>query len=224
MNWLLGSDGVLDWCLLKIQTLPWKKNKKKQRKKTKQSHRPRHTDTQTLTQRGMNSSKTVFLSLFLPLSLRLSHTHAHTYTFMTANWISSVWRQGLLLWRRQVFRRGDGHRKEGRILSTRSFPLWVSLLLPDKRDRWKKTRGGDGDRKQEPLQWQVLCRRSDRSFLSFIRPLPLPVSPPPHTFLSFPFHPFILPTPSILLLSHLALSRLPPPPSSALYPNTGEAK
>lgn len=138
----------------------------------------------TLTQRGMNSSKTVFLSLFLPLSLCLSHTHAHTHTFMTANWISSVWRQGLLLWRRQVFRRGDGHRKEGRILSTRSFPLWVSLLLPDKRDRWKKrgeetvieSRSLFSDRCSAGVPTGASCL-SYVLFLSLSLPLPTPSSP-----------------------------------------------
>lgn len=103
---------------------------------------------------------------------------------MTANWISSVWRQGLLLWRRQVFRRGDGHRKEGRILSTRSFPLWVSLLLPDKRDRWKKrgeetvieSRSLFSDRCSAGVPTGASCL-SYVLFLSLSLPLPTPSSP-----------------------------------------------
>lgn len=102
----------------------------------------RGTLIHTLTQRGMKSSEH-------------SLPHKHTHAFMTTNWISSVWRQGPLLWRQQVFRRGDGHRKEGGILSTRSFPLGCPSYCQTKEMDGEK-RGGDGDRKQEPLQWQVL--------------------------------------------------------------------
>lgn len=171
--------------------------------KTTTTHAQRHTDTQTLTQRGMSSAH------------MLSLPHIHTHIFMTTNWISSVWRQGLLLWRQQVFSRGDGHRKEGGILSTHSFPFCCPSCCQTKEMDGKK-RGGDGDRKQEPLQWQVLCRQSDRSFLSFIRPLPLSLSLP-HTpsspLISFSsFH-----IPSLhFLLSSLPLITAPSAPSPLL--------
>lgn len=74
---------------------------------------------------------------FFCFSLYLLNTHTHT--FMTTNWISSVWRQGLLLWRRQVFRRGDGHRKEGGILSTHSFPFGCPPVARQK--RWMEKEG-----------------------------------------------------------------------------------
>lgn len=176
----MSSDGVLGWSLLKIHPLPWKNN---------DVHKGTLTQKQTQTHEQQRT-------LFSLSSLSLPHTH----TFMITNWISAVWRQGLLLWRQQVFRRGDGHRKEGGILSTRSFPF-PSCCRTKEMDG--KKRGGDGDRKQEPLQWQVLCQRSDRSFLSFIHPLPLSV---PRTFLSSHLLFILLYSyPPHLLLSSLSL-------------------
>lgn len=191
----MSSDGVLGWSLLKIHPLPWKDNNNNVHTKAHW-----HTNKHRQTWAAANT-------LFFPLSL----CPTHTPTFMITNWISAVWRQSLLLWRQQVFRRGDGHRKEGGILSTRSFPFGCPSCCRTKEMDGKK-RGGDSDRKQEPLQWQVLCQRSNRSFLSFIHPLPLSVPPPAPSSLLISFSSFYIPS-LLTSSSHLCLSSsLCPPP------------
>lgn len=96
---------------------------------------------------------------------------------------------------------GDGHRKEGGILSTPPSPVGC----PGQK-RWMENRRSDGE------QWQVLCWRPDRSFLSLHSFIFLWPSLP-HTFLSCPFHPFVH-----LLLLPLSSFSLIFSPSASSHP------
>ena len=172
------------------------KNKTKTKTKTTTTRTEAHWHANTDTERHEQQRTHT-------LSLCLTHTpeHTHTHTFMTTNWISSVWGQGLLLWRQQVFRRGDGHRKEGGILSTRSFPLLGVRPVAGQKEM-------DG-KKERRRGWQKAGASSVTGALPAIRP-ELPAF---HTSSSSLC---LSPTPSSPLFILLYSSPPPPPPPHPL--------
>jgi len=149
-----------------------------------------------LTQWGLRSSKTLLLSL--------PHTHTHIHDYQ----LNKLSMKTACCHGDEVFRRGDGHRKEGGIISTRSFLFGCPSCCQTK-DGWKKL----GRRR-----WQKAGASSVTGALLGIRP-ELPVLDTSSSFLRLSFSSLYIPTLLLILSSLPLIFSLPEPcPSSLLLP------